>query len=112
MTTYTKSVAEPWFSLILLGLKTVEGRLNKGAFAKMQKGDTIIFTNDDFKLNRTVEVVIKDIRHYKTFRTYLTTQGLDKCLPGFDTIDDGLKVYHLYYPPSVEVKHGVLAIIW
>lgn len=29
---YTKSVSEPWFTLISLGLKTVKGRLNKGEF--------------------------------------------------------------------------------
>ena len=28
MTTYIKNVSEPWFSLIKLGLKTIEGRLN------------------------------------------------------------------------------------
>ena len=30
MTTYTKHVSEPWFSLIKLGIKKCEGRLNKG----------------------------------------------------------------------------------
>ena len=34
-----KQVEEPWFSLIKLRLKTVEGRLNKGDFAKMNEKD-------------------------------------------------------------------------
>lgn len=38
---YLEHVSEPWFSLILLGLKTVEGRLNKGRFHDMKEGDII-----------------------------------------------------------------------
>ena len=34
---YTKNLSEPWFTLIKLGLKKCEGRLNKGDFAKMKK---------------------------------------------------------------------------
>jgi ASC-1-like (ASCH) protein len=43
MTTYTKHLSEPWFSLIKIGSKKCEGRLNKGDFSKMKKGDYILF---------------------------------------------------------------------
>ena len=36
---YKENVSEPWFTLISLGLKTVEGRKNKGRFKEMQIGD-------------------------------------------------------------------------
>jgi ASC-1-like (ASCH) protein len=49
MTEYTKNLSEPWFSLIKIGLKTCEGRLNKGDFSLMKKGDYIIFENNDFE---------------------------------------------------------------
>jgi hypothetical protein len=32
---YEKNLSEPWFSLIKLRIKKVEGRLNKGDFANM-----------------------------------------------------------------------------
>jgi ASC-1-like (ASCH) protein len=32
---YNEHLSEPWFSLISLGLKTVEGRKNKGKFKKV-----------------------------------------------------------------------------
>ncbi len=48
MSVYTKTLSEPWFTLIGLGIKKCEGRLNKDDFAKMKKGDTIIFENNDF----------------------------------------------------------------
>ena len=47
MTEYNKNLSEPWFSLIKLGIKTCEGRLNKGDFSKMNKGDYIVFENND-----------------------------------------------------------------
>ena len=42
-------LSEPWFTLISLGLKTVEGRKNKGRFKEMKVGDIVEWTNDDFK---------------------------------------------------------------
>lgn len=57
--TYNKNVSEPWFSLIYCKKKKVEGRLNKGDFALMKKGDKIIFENSDFNIKRncTVEIL-------------------------------------------------------
>jgi ASC-1-like (ASCH) protein len=38
---YNKSVSEPWFSLISLGIKSIEGRLDKGDFQNMAIGDLV-----------------------------------------------------------------------
>jgi hypothetical protein len=38
---YVENLSEPWFTLIQLGLKTVEGRKNKGKFKEMKVGDII-----------------------------------------------------------------------
>ena len=46
---YIENLSEPWFTLIQLGLKTVEGRKNKGKFKEMKVGDIIEWKNDDFK---------------------------------------------------------------
>ena len=37
MTTYTKHLSEPWFSLIKIGAKKCEGRVTKGDFSEMKK---------------------------------------------------------------------------
>ena len=47
MTIYYKNISEPWFSLIKLKIKSVEGRLNKGEFSKMKIGDIIEFSNEE-----------------------------------------------------------------
>lgn len=112
MDTFTKSVSEPWFSLILLGLKTVEGRLNKGDFNQMKKGDTIIFHNSSLGFDRRFSVVVKNIKKYSSFEKYLTSEGLQNTLPGIINITDGVKVYHKYYSVQDEKKYGILAIGW
>ena len=95
--TYTKDLSEPWFSLIKLKCKIVEGRLNKGVFEKMRIGDVIIFTNNELGFERRIKVEILNISHYDTFRSYLETETLERCLPGIDSMEDGLNVYYKYY---------------
>ena len=51
-TKYKKNVSEPWFTLISLGIKTIEGRLNKGDFKEINEGDVIKWTNNDFNFTR------------------------------------------------------------
>ena len=109
MTTYTKNLSEPWFSLIKLGLKKVEGRLNKGDFSKMQKDDYIIFENNDFNFVRRIKVKIKYTSHYNTFMRYLRGERLERCLPGIDTFDEGAKIYYKYYSKKDEDIYKVVA---
>lgn len=110
ITIYEKNVSEPWFSLIKLGLKTVEGRLIKGDFAKMKKNDIIIWKNNDFDFERTFQTKIIKIKKYKSFEQYLTKEGLDKCLPGIDNLENGVQIYHKYYSKNQENTYGINAI--
>ena len=110
MTEYKKTLSEPWFSLILLGLKQCEGRLKKGDFAQIKKGDFIIFENNDFGFMRTFRVKITSIRNYNSFREYLLNEKLEKCLPGMDTIEEGLSVYYKYFTKADEDKYNIVAV--
>ena len=106
---YEKSVSEPWFSLIALRIKKVEGRLNKGDFANMNIGDSITFTNNELGFDRKCKVEIKNITYYDTFQTYLENETLERCLPGIDNIEDGLRVYYKYYKKRDEVEYKIKA---
>jgi|APSaa5957512622_1039677.scaffolds.fasta_scaffold19917_3 ASC-1-like (ASCH) protein len=110
---YIQDLSEPWFSLVKLGIKTVEGRLNKKNFSRMEVGDIICFTNNEFGFERRCKVVIKKITPtealYRTFYDYLISETLEKCLPGIDNIDDGKKVYYQYFDNKDEVMYGVKA---
>ena len=107
---YNKSLSEPWFSLIKVGLKTVEGRLYKGDFKIMKKGDEIIFSNNSLDYQRQFKVKIISTKKYKTFHEYLVTEGLNKCLPGIDNISEGENIYYKYYTKEDEHRFGIVAI--
>ena len=107
---YIENVSEPWFTLISLGLKTVEGRKNKGKFKEMQVGEIIEWRNDDFNPRSVLTKIIKK-QEYNTFREYLETEGLNKCLPGITNLDNGLSVYFKYYTKEDEKEFGVIAIV-
>ena len=106
----TKNISEPWFSLIKVGLKTVEGRLNKGDFASLIKGDCIKLVNTELGFMRDYTIKITSIHKYISFREYLEKEKLEKCLPGIDTIEDGVKVYYKYYLKEDEEKYKIVAI--
>ena len=110
MTIYNKHLSEPWFSLIKIGAKKCEGRLNKGDFALMKKGDYIIFENNDFAVSRTFRCEVTSIHHYNSFENYLRAETLAKCLPGIDTIEHGVSIYHEYYKPEDEATYKIVAI--
>jgi ASC-1-like (ASCH) protein len=110
MVKYTKNVNEPWFTLIKLGIKKCEGRLIKGDFAKIKKGDSIVFFNNEMGFMRSFRVKIIDIKYYNTFYEYLNSEKLNNCLPGIDTIEDGVNVYYKYYSKENEQKYKIIAI--
>jgi ASC-1-like (ASCH) protein len=109
--TYIEFITEPWFSLIQLGLKTVEGRKNKGKFKEMKVGDIIEWRNNNFK-PRSFLTQITGKAEYPNFQTYLETEGLDKCLPNMEKygIEHGLHVYYKFYTKEEEQQFGVVAI--
>jgi ASC-1-like (ASCH) protein len=90
---YTIFVSEPWFGYIKSGKKTVEVRRNKGDFKKMQSGDIVKWIcKDDSVLTKIIKT-----QTYDTFKKYLEAEGLNKCLPGVETIEAGVAIYHKYY---------------
>jgi ASC-1-like (ASCH) protein len=106
---YSEHLSEPWFSMISLGLKTVEGRLNKGRFKDMEVGDIIEWHNEDFKERKFLTKIIEK-NEYKTFEEYLVSEGLIACLPGIPSLEHGLSVYFKYFSKEKESEFGVVAI--
>jgi ASC-1-like (ASCH) protein len=106
---YSEHLSEPWFSMISLGLKTVEGRLNKGRFNDMEIGDIIEWHNEDFKERKILTKIIEKNK-YKTFEEYLVSEGLSACLPGIPSLEHGLSVYFKYFSKEKESEFGVVAI--
>ena len=106
---YSKNLSEPWFSLIKLGLKKVEGRLIKDDFSKMGSGDYILFSNNEFNFVRTFRVMITSVCKYNSFEDYLQNETLENALPGIDTIEEGVSIYYNYYKKEDEEKYKIKA---
>ena len=47
---------------------------------------------------------------YKTFKEYLTSEGLGNTLPGTDSVVDGIRVYRKYYTREQEKEYGIVAV--
>ncbi len=131
---YNEHLSEPWFTLVLLGLKTVEGRLYKNRFTTYKVGDVVKWYNNDFTGNnkqnecigqicenkslknsanseydRSVFTEITKITMYSTFKEYLECEGLQNCLTGMSDIEHGLNVYYKYYTKEDERTYGIVA---
>ncbi len=106
---YRKHLSEPWFILISVGCKTVEGRLNQGDWTSMEEGDQIDWYNEDYGIKRELRTVILSKRIYPSLTYYLHTEGLHKTLPTIKDVQDGLKIYYSYYKSTDEEKYGIVA---
>ena len=104
---YTITVKQPWFDFIKQGKKTVEGRLNRGLFARLKVGDKITWIHKNLKY----QVNVVYIKKYDSFKQLLEEETIEKVLPNMSDINKGLeKVYHRYYTPEDEKQNGVVAI--
>lgn len=101
-----KHVQEPWFGYIKNGEKIVEGRLNKGSFRKLKKGDIVNWINKD----NSIKTKIVSIHHHKDFENMLKQHHLYNCLPGIKTYKEGVEIYKKFFSDSDIKKYGVLAI--
>lgn len=109
---YKKHLSEPWFSLLAVGCKTVEGRLHHEDWARMQEGDFIDWYNLDFTpiIHREFRTVITRKTNYPNFNIYLSNEGLNQVVPSIKNTDDALKIYYTYYKPEDEKKFGIVAL--
>lgn len=98
------NVEKKWADLIMNGLKTKEGRLNKEKFQNLKVGDLICWNNN-------FHSKIKALRTYPNFYLFLKEENLETCLPGVLSLDEGVEcVYYKYYSKEDENKYGVLCI--
>jgi|SRR3989344_4615940 len=106
--TYDNHRAEPYFSFVKNGQKTVEGRVKKGKYARIKPGDHIVVHNE-LETDK-VEVVVKRITSYRTIKEMLESENIKNLLPGVRTVEGGIEVYRKFYTPEQEKEFGVVAI--
>ena len=105
---YHNHRAEPYFTFLKNGQKTIEGRIRKGKYADIREGDEIVVYND--KETDSVETIVKRVTTYQSIEEMLTKEPINKLLPDVTTIEEGVCVYRKFYTPEEEKKFGVVAI--
>lgn len=93
---------ESYKTLVLKGIKTVEGRLNKGKFAKIKVSDIIEIKCVKF------DVIGKSI--YSSFREMIKEEGIENIVPDKNNINDAVNVYYKFYTKEQEKEFQVVAI--
>lgn len=101
--TFDINVQEPYLSFIINGIKTVEGRLNKGKFLDVKIGDTL-------RINNAAEFIVAAKNLYPSFKDMISGEGLKNVVPDVDNIDEAVSVYYKFYTKEDEQKYGVLGI--
>ncbi len=103
---------------ILVGDKTIEGRLNRGKFAEYAVGDKVWlrrdFRDESGKLHDgepdQLLVTIVSIKHYSNFHVMFKHENYKRALPEASSKDDAENLYQHYYSSDEQKKYGVLAI--
>lgn len=110
-----KHLSQPWFDYVQNGIKTVEGRLDRGDFAKLQLGDEILFYNDDndsisnISFYQEILCHVLKIIKYRSFKELLEQEGVRNVIPGRN-LDEAIRIYRMIYNEEDEMEYGVLAI--
>ncbi len=89
MKTYQNHRAEPYFTYLKNGQKTIEGRLQKGWYRHVATGDRIVVSNNEESDNLQTEVV--RVAYYGTFKEMLETENIAKTLPDAESIAHGVE---------------------
>lgn len=97
----------PWLDWIESGVKTFEGRLNKGTWKKIKPSDIIIWTDQNKK---TVITQIRELKYYSDFASAFNDLG-SKLVP-IPNANEKLvkKLYSRYFTDADVKKFGVVAI--
>ena len=99
-----------YFDLIRTERKVVEGRLKKPSLDSIKIHQVIHFISS-IHIQNKLEARVTYLKTYLSFREMLHYEGLDRCLPGVRTLEEGINIYYGF--PSYredEKRYGVLAI--
>jgi len=97
-------VRQPWFDYISLGIKTVEGRLNRGFWKNLNVGEILLFTNGANRVERT----ISGIKIFKDFGEAYDHYE-NKLIPN-STREKSIQIYNKIYSDRDINTHGVVCI--
>jgi ASC-1-like (ASCH) protein len=108
--TWKKHCSNPWYGYIKNWSKGVEGRIRRGDWMRITKGDLVHFYCDEDPVGFTVLVTY--VVNYASYEEYLKHETVTKCLPGITNINEALKIYRGFrgYSKADEDTYGVVGV--
>lgn len=106
--THLSHRAEPYFTFVKNGQKTIEGRIKKEKYREIYSGDHIVIYNEEE--TESFEVVVLGVRTYLSFQEMLLKEPLQTVLPNASSVEDGINIYRRFYSPEQEKEYGVVAL--
>lgn len=112
---FYRGVQEPWFTFIKENKKKIEGRLGRGSFIKMKKGDKIVWiksTKDKKAKKEMVSSIVQKVEKFKSFEEMIKkTKKLEELLPEVPNKEEALKVYRKYFSEELEKSVGKVVAV-
>lgn len=105
MITHNISINKNALMRILSNTKSIEGRIKRGLFSRIKKGDRIKFYHDK---NQCL-TKITNIVEYKNILEYLSNENLDK-INSCKNKSEILDIYKKFYPNILKEDRNFLAI--
>ncbi len=101
----TIRVKQRFFDLIRSGQKTLEVRIGYENIKRIRPGEHIQLVT----FQSTLEVRVKTVRHYRTFRDMLSAEPYQKIAPDSPSEEDVLALLETIYPPHKQAL-GVIVL--
>lgn len=95
-------IKNKYYKYIKEGKKTIDGRLNRGKYAKLKKGDILYFNDICTKINKIVK--------YDNFKDMLNNEEVKNIFPDMLHKNEGLNIYNKFYTDFDQELFGVVAI--
>jgi ASC-1-like (ASCH) protein len=99
----------PWIQKIREGSKKFEGRCYWKSIPSIRPGD-ILEVYCDIPEIEPYSVRVIQIHRFLTFRHALEGLGLEQTLPGVETLDQGVEIYHRFVSQTTQEANGVAMI--
>lgn len=108
-------VQEPWYTEIVKGRKTVEGRTGPEKKYSKLIGSLVRITNG----TNSVVCKLKKVRHYKDLATYIHTEGREYIAPHIESVYDTFIAYQsivdndgnaVFSPENINKEGGICAL--
>ena len=108
MKTYHNHRAEPYFTFLKNGQKTIESRVKKSKYKNIKPGDIITVHNNEE--TDSVNVIVRRVSTYSSIKDLLESEELKRVLPDVDSIEQVIEIYRKFYTSKQESKYGMVAI--